>query len=79
MIASELGSVIVVSVGLGYFAGNWLDGMLKCSPYGIVGGLMLGMGLGLGIVVKRSNQLDKNTPRVKMTSSQEPEPPAEDS
>jgi len=59
MIASELGSVIVVSCLLGYLGGNWLDGTFKCSPYCVIAGLMLGLGVGLAIVVKRSEQLDK--------------------
>jgi len=78
MIASELGSAFAICVVLGYFAGNWLDGMLKSAPYGVVGGLMLGMGLGLALVVKRSNQLDKRTPMVKRPSSQESDEPSED-
>jgi F0F1-type ATP synthase assembly protein I len=61
MIASELGSVFALAVVLGYFGGNWLDGLLKCGPYGVIGGLMVGMGLGLAIVVKRANQLDKGS------------------
>lgn len=59
MIASELGSVIVMSCLLGYLGGNWLDGALKSAPYCVIAGLMLGLGVGLAIVVKRSNQLDK--------------------
>jgi F0F1-type ATP synthase assembly protein I len=59
MVASELGSVFALCVMLGYFAGNWADGALKSGPYGVVIGLMVGMGIGLALVVKRSGDLDK--------------------
>ncbi len=58
-IASELGSYIVFTCLVGYFAGSWLDGFFTWSPYGVVGGLMVGMVVGLTLVVKRSEQLDK--------------------
>ncbi len=60
MMASELGSVFVLMVVVGYFAGNWVDGTLKIAPYGVIVGIMVGMALGLLLVVKRSNQLDKS-------------------
>jgi F0F1-type ATP synthase assembly protein I len=72
MIASELGSIIVLTVVLGYLGGNWLDGFFKTSPYCVIAGLMLGMGLGLAIVVRRSDQLDK----VKIKPDLPPSPPA---
>jgi F0F1-type ATP synthase assembly protein I len=79
MMASELSSVFMLMVGLGYFAGNWLDGPLKSGPYGAIAGLMLGMGLGLVLVVKRSNQLDKSGAPGKTESFPEakPDPEAE--
>jgi F0F1-type ATP synthase assembly protein I len=72
-IASELGSYIVLTCLLGYFGGNWLDGFLKCAPYGVVGGLMLGLGVGLTIVVKRSEQLDKVKTKPSFPSSSGPD------
>jgi F0F1-type ATP synthase assembly protein I len=61
MVASELGSVFALCVILGYFGGNWLDGAMKWQPYGVVSGLMVGMVIGLALVVKRSNDLDKKS------------------
>ncbi|MBU6452092.1 MAG: AtpZ/AtpI family protein [Cyanobacteria bacterium REEB67] len=63
MVASELGSVFALCVILGYFGGNWLDGAMKWQPYGVVTGLMVGMGIGLALVVKRSSDLDKRSSR----------------
>lgn len=58
MMASELGSLIVVSCLAGYFAGNYADGRLSSSPYGVVVGIIVGLTLGLVLVVKRSNQIE---------------------
>ena len=59
MMASELGSAIVVLTVLGYFAGAWMDGRLQCSPYGVIVGISIGFGLGIAFVIKRSNDMDK--------------------
>lgn len=50
--------MIVVSCLAGYFGGNFLDTRLSSTPYGVVGGIMLGLTLGLVLVVKRSNQIE---------------------
>ena len=59
MMASELGSAIVVLTVLGYFAGAWMDGRFQSSPYGVIVGISIGFGLGIAFVIKRSNDMDK--------------------
>ncbi len=59
MMASELGSAIVVLTVAGYFAGAWLDGRFQSSPYGVIVGISIGFGLGIAFVIKRSNDMDK--------------------
>lgn len=58
MMATELGSTIVALTVAGYFAGNWADGSLHTSPYGIVVGIMVGFALSMAIVIKRSNDME---------------------
>ena len=58
MMATELGSTIVALTVAGYFAGNWADGALHSSPYGIVVGIMVGFALAMAIVIKRSNDME---------------------
>ena len=59
MMASELGSAIVVLTVAGYFAGAWMDGRFQSSPYGVIVGISVGFGLGIAFVIKRSNDMDK--------------------
>ncbi|MBP6744626.1 AtpZ/AtpI family protein [bacterium] len=61
MMASELGSAIVVLTVAGYFAGAWLDGRFQSSPYGVIVGISVGFGLGIAFVIKRSNDMDKKS------------------
>jgi len=61
MMASELGSSIVVLSIAGYFAGAWLDGQLHWSPYGVIVGISVGFGLGIAYILKRSNDMDKKS------------------
>lgn len=63
MMASELGGLIVGFSLAGYFGGNWLDGHFGCSPYGVVGGILVGLTLGMVFVVKRSNEIDRRGSR----------------
>lgn len=60
MMASELGSSIVLLSVAGYFAGNFLDSQLKCSPFGVLLGIILGFSLGIAYVIKRSNQISSS-------------------
>ena len=61
MMASELGSSIVVLSIAGYFAGAWLDGRFNFSPYGVILGISVGFGLGIAYILKRSNDMDKKS------------------
>jgi F0F1-type ATP synthase assembly protein I len=47
------------SVGLGTFAGWWLDKELSTSPWLLVGGALLGIGVGFYLFFKILMNLDK--------------------
>ena len=38
----QVGMVLVVFIALGYFLGAWLDRKWESSPWGVVGGVVLG-------------------------------------
>lgn len=41
-----IGILMVVSIGIGYFLGNWLDGLLNTDPVISIIGLIIGVGSG---------------------------------
>jgi ATP synthase protein I len=43
---SSVGLGLVISVLIGYFVGNWLDGLLKCRPWMTLLFLLLGIAAG---------------------------------
>jgi len=59
MVASELGSSIIVCSIAGYFAGSWADQVLHSSPLGTAFGIFIGFGLSIVYVVRRSNQISE--------------------
>ncbi|HMW92069.1 MAG TPA: AtpZ/AtpI family protein [Candidatus Obscuribacter sp.] len=61
MMASEMGAAIVFLSLAGYLGGDQLDSRLNCAPWGVVGGILLGLTLGLAFVVKRSNDMDRQS------------------
>jgi F0F1-type ATP synthase assembly protein I len=70
--ASEIGASFAICVVLGCLGGIWLDGLLKSSPFGAICGMMLGMGIGMALMVKRSNQIDKQGKTASPQASAEP-------
>lgn len=71
MMASEMGAAIVFLSLAGYLGGNQLDSRLNSAPWGVVGGILLGLTLGLVFVVKRSNDMEKQSRLAKERRRQE--------
>ncbi|MBI5174430.1 MAG: AtpZ/AtpI family protein [Candidatus Melainabacteria bacterium] len=61
MMASEMGAAIVFLTLAGYLGGSQLDSRLNSGPWGVVGGILLGFTLGMVFVVKRSNDMDRQS------------------
>ena len=77
MYTSVSGMEIGVAIGLGALIGWWLDRKYGWRPWGMVGGLMLGMGHAAKILVKLSRKAmleDEQSPS-EDTSDDEPSAP----
>lgn len=73
MMASEMGAAIVFLSLAGYLGGDQLDSRLNCAPWGVVGGILLGLTLGLVFVVKRSNDMERQSRLAKERRREEAE------
>lgn len=58
--ALSMGLEIAVGVGLGLYAGTWLDKRYGWAPWGTLVGSMIGMCAGLYLVIKQANQINKD-------------------
>ena len=48
-----------VGVGVGYFAGSWLDKKFGWAPWGVLVGMMLGLIAGAYLLIKEVNRMDR--------------------
>ncbi len=49
----------LATLGVLGFAGHWADERYKIQPWGLLGGLLLGMVTGLYLMLRESKRLDK--------------------
>ncbi len=60
---SSVGIELAISVLLGYFAGDWLDGEFGWSPWGAVLGLSFGFAAGLRSLYRLSQKISREAKR----------------
>lgn len=53
----HLGTQLVVTLLLGLFGGQWLDGRWGTSPALTVVGCVLGIGLGMAVVIREAGRI----------------------
>lgn len=58
--ALSMGIEIAVGVGLGLYAGLWLDKHFGWQPWASLIGSMLGLASALYLVIKQANQMNKD-------------------
>ena len=58
--ALSLGIEIAVGVGLGLYAGSWLEKRYGWQPWGALAGSMLGLTAALYLVIKQANKMNKD-------------------
>lgn len=64
---STLGLEFAVAQGAGFFAGYWLDKRFETRPVFMLAGLALGFALGLYIVIKAANNMERENTNLKKT------------
>lgn len=52
------GLEVAIGVGLGYFAGNWIDHRFGTKPWGMVVCVLLGCAAGMYQLIKESTRSD---------------------
>jgi F0F1-type ATP synthase assembly protein I len=55
-----MGLQMAVGVGLGLIVGNWLDNRYGWSPWGVMIGVMLGLGGGMYLLIKEAIRMNKD-------------------
>jgi ATP synthase protein I len=55
----HLGTQMAVTIVLGVFGGMWLDGRWGTSPILTVVGSVLGIGLGMGVVIREVGRIHR--------------------
>lgn len=54
---STLGLEFAVAVALGIAGGYWIDSHYQTTPWGTIGGVVVGFALGMYILVRRAQQM----------------------
>ena len=55
----HLGTQLALTIVLGVFGGIWLDGRWGTSPIFSVVGSVLGIGLGMGVVIREAGRIHR--------------------
>ena len=58
---SQMGLQMALTVGLGLWGGMWADRRWACGPWGLLGGLFLGGGVGLTVFILDALRLSRLT------------------